>query len=151
MSHLSQPGDYEQLLHALKERIRTAQARRAAIAVNRELVLLYWQIGREILMRQQQQGWGAKAIDRLAKDLQKAFPHLKGLSPRNLKYMRAFAETYPDEPIVQAVLAAHPQQRQPIPDAYNHESSVIFRAEVTTRQREQSHQPSWAVAQQGDA
>jgi predicted nuclease of restriction endonuclease-like (RecB) superfamily len=104
MSHLSQPGDYEQLLHALKERIRTAQVR-AAIAVNRELVLLYWQIGREILMRQQQQGWGAKVIDRLAKDLQKAFPHLKGFSPRNLKYMRAFAETYPDEPIVQAVLA----------------------------------------------
>jgi predicted nuclease of restriction endonuclease-like (RecB) superfamily len=73
--------------------------------VNWELVLLYWQIGREILIRQQQQGWGAKVIDKLAKDLRKEFPEMKGFSPRNLKYMRAFAETYPDEQIVQEALA----------------------------------------------
>ncbi|MCA6518402.1 MAG: DUF1016 domain-containing protein, partial [Pseudanabaena sp. M110S1SP2A07QC] len=61
-------ADYEQLLRELKNRIRSAQIK-AALAVNRELVLLYWQIGREILQRQGQEGWGTKVIDRLAKDL----------------------------------------------------------------------------------
>jgi len=55
-------------------------------------VLLYWHIGREILRRQQQEGWGAKVIDRLARDLSREFPDMKGLSRRNLKYMRAFAK-----------------------------------------------------------
>ncbi len=96
--------DYQQFLQNLKQRIRNAQVK-AALSVNRELVLLYWQIGREILTKQQQQGWGAKVIDRLAKDLRSAFPEMKGFSPRNLKYMRKFAQTYPDEQIVQEVLA----------------------------------------------
>jgi predicted nuclease of restriction endonuclease-like (RecB) superfamily len=95
---------YDDFLRDLKERIRHAQTR-AALAVNRELVLLYWQIGRDILARQQQQGWGARVIDRLAADLRHAFPEVQGFSPRNLKYMRAFAETWPDEQIVQAPLA----------------------------------------------
>ena len=93
-------GDYDRFLQALKERIRTAQIR-AALAVNRELVMLYWQIGQEIRLRQQAQGWGAKVISKLAKDLQKAFPDMKGFSRTNLLYMRAFAEAYPDEQIVQ--------------------------------------------------
>jgi len=97
-------SDYNNFLRVLKDRIRTAQVR-AALAVNRELVLLYWQIGWEILNRQQQQGWGAKVIDRLAKDLKKEFPDMQGFSTRNLKYMRSFAEAYPDEQIVQGVLA----------------------------------------------
>jgi predicted nuclease of restriction endonuclease-like (RecB) superfamily len=97
-------GDYESFLRELKERIRTAQVR-AALAVNQELVLLYWQIGREILARQQQQGWGAKVIDRLAKDLKLEFPQMQGFSPRNLKYMRAFAEAYSEPEFVQEVLA----------------------------------------------
>ena len=101
---LLNPKDYETFLLDLKSRIRTAQVR-AALAVNRELVLLYWQIGRDILARQQQQGWGAKVIDSLAKDLQREFPEMKGFSSRNLKYMRAFAQSYADEQIVQEVLA----------------------------------------------
>jgi predicted nuclease of restriction endonuclease-like (RecB) superfamily len=98
------PENYDDFLRDLKERIRSAQVR-AALSVNRELVLLYWQLGRDILTRQRQQAWGAKVIDRLARDLQKEFPDMKGFSPRNLKYMRAFAEAYPNEPIVQEVLA----------------------------------------------
>ena len=98
------PKGYDELLHQLKERIRSAQLR-AGLAVNREMVLLYWQIGRDILQRQAQQGWGAKVIDRLAADLHRAFPDMTGLSPRNLKYMRAFADAWPDEPIVQGPLA----------------------------------------------
>ncbi|MBN3952040.1 MAG: DUF1016 domain-containing protein [Nostoc sp. NMS7] len=72
------------------------------------VVLLYWQIGREIIIRQQQQGWGAKVIERLARDLKAAFPDIKGFSSRNLKYMRAFAEAYPDEQIVQQAAALIP-------------------------------------------
>lgn len=95
---------YETFLGEIKERIQTSQLR-AAVAVNRELVLLYWTIGRDILSRQKQHGWGAKVIDRLAADLQRGFPGIEGFSPRNLKYMRAFAQAWPDEPIVQEALA----------------------------------------------
>ncbi|MFB2967425.1 YhcG family protein [Aerosakkonema sp. BLCC-F183] len=104
---LSIPEDYNDFLRELKERIRNAQVR-AALSINRELVLLYWQIGQDILNRQQQQGWGAKVIDRLANDLQKAFPEMKGFSSRNLKYMRSFAETYRDFEFVQQVVAQIP-------------------------------------------
>lgn len=85
------PEGYADWLAELKGRIHSAQ-QRATLAVNRELVLLYWQIGRDILTRQASQGWGAKVIDRLAHDLRAAFPDMKGFSPRNLKYMRAFSE-----------------------------------------------------------
>ena len=99
-----EPTDYQEFLTHLKTRIRETQVR-AAITVNRELVLLYWHMGRDILTRQHTQGWGAKVIDRLARDLQHAFPEMKGFSPRNLKYMRAFAENYPDEQFVQQAAA----------------------------------------------
>ena len=107
VNKLSIPEDYHDFLRELKERILQAQVR-AVLSVNRELVLLYWQIGRDILNRQQQQGWGAKIIDNLAADLRKTFPEMKGFSPRNLKYMRSFAETYPDEQFVQQVVAQIP-------------------------------------------
>jgi predicted nuclease of restriction endonuclease-like (RecB) superfamily len=99
--------NYKAFFKDLKTRIRQAQIK-AALAVNKELVLLYWQIGREIMSRQQQAGWGAKVIDRLAKDLKREFPDITGFSVRNLKYMRTFAEAWPDEAIVQEVLAQIP-------------------------------------------
>lgn len=98
---------YDAFLRDLKERIRTAQVR-AALAVNRELALLYWQIGRDILTRQQQQGWGVKVIDRLSADLRQEFPEMQGFSSRNLRYMRAFAEAYPREEFVQQLVAQIP-------------------------------------------
>jgi predicted nuclease of restriction endonuclease-like (RecB) superfamily len=98
---------YDVLLADLKTRIRTARVR-AALAVNRELVLLYWSIGREILTRQKEQGWGAKVIERLSEDLRGEFPDMRGLSSRNLKYMRALAEAWPDAAIVQQVVAQIP-------------------------------------------
>ena len=98
------PEGYDEFLRGLKERIRTAQVR-AALAVNRELVLLYWRIGQDILERQSESGWGSRVIDRLATDLRSAFPEMRGFSPRNLKYMRAFAEAWHDESIVQEPLA----------------------------------------------
>lgn len=101
------PEGYADWLTDLKTRIHTAQ-QRATLAVNRELVLLYWQIGRDILARQAEQGWGAKVIERLAQDLRTAFPDMKGFSARNLKYMRAFAEAWPDAEFVQQVAAQLP-------------------------------------------
>ncbi|HEY0675491.1 MAG TPA: PDDEXK nuclease domain-containing protein [Immundisolibacter sp.] len=101
------PEGYADWLANLKARIHGAQ-QRAALAVNRELVLLYWQIGRDILARQAEQGWGAKVIERLSQDLRAAFPEMKGFSPRNLKYMRAFAEAWPDEEFVQQAAAQLP-------------------------------------------
>lgn len=89
------PEDYFSRLAELKERIHKAQ-QRATLAVNHELILLYWQIGRDILARQAEQGWGAKVIERLSQDLRAAFPEMKGFSPRNVKYMRAFAEAWPE-------------------------------------------------------
>jgi predicted nuclease of restriction endonuclease-like (RecB) superfamily len=94
------PTGYGELLENLKSRIRTVRVQ-AALSVNRELVLLYWHIGKEILQKQEQEGWGTKVIDRLALDFAREFPEMNGFSPRNLKYMRAFAEAWPDEQIVQ--------------------------------------------------
>ena len=97
---LSLNKEYGDFLQSLKSRIEQAQIK-AALAVNAELVLLYWHIGREILERQKAQGWGAKVIEQLSKDLRSEFPQMKGFSRTNLLYMRGFAEAYPDEQIVQ--------------------------------------------------
>ncbi|WP_291523559.1 PDDEXK nuclease domain-containing protein [Acidithiobacillus sp.] len=107
ISLTSPPEGYADWLADLKARIHSAQ-QRATLAVNRELVLLYWQIGRDILLRQAEQGWGAKVIERLAHDLRAAFPDMKGFSPRNLKYMRAFAEAWPEADFVQQAAAQLP-------------------------------------------
>ena len=96
--------DYRAFLDDLKARVRAAQLR-ASFSVNREMVLLYWSIGRDILDQQRRKGWGAKVIDQISRDLLREFPKMKGLSPRNLKYMRAFAEAWPEESIVQGALA----------------------------------------------
>ena len=101
------PAGYDRLLADIKSRIRTAQLR-ATQAANRELVLLYWEIGNLILQRQRNEGWGAKVIDRLAADLKRTFPDLHGFSPRNLKYMRAFAEAWQDRQFVQQAAAQIP-------------------------------------------
>jgi predicted nuclease of restriction endonuclease-like (RecB) superfamily len=103
----SLPDNYEAFVRGLKERIRTAQIK-AALAVNKELVMLYWQLGRDILQRQEQEGWGAKVIDQLSKDLKREFPDVKGFSRTNLVYMRAFAEAYPEEQFVQQVVGQIP-------------------------------------------
>ncbi len=98
------PAAYPQLLDVLKARIRQERLR-VVMAANAAMVLLYWDIGRTILDRQEQEGWGAKVIDRLLADLRREFPDMQGLSPRNLKYMRAFAAAWPNRQIVQEVLA----------------------------------------------
>ncbi|WP_432489330.1 PDDEXK nuclease domain-containing protein [Kineococcus sp. SYSU DK018] len=90
-----EPSGYAALLADLKARVQASQVK-AVRAANTELLSLYWSIGRDILTRQQQDGWGAKVVDRLAADLREAFPDQRGFSRRNLQYMRAFAAAWPE-------------------------------------------------------
>lgn len=101
------PDDYPSWVAALKSRIQGARAR-AALAVNAELIQLYHQLGTEIRERQAREGWGSRVIERLASDLAAAFPDMKGLSSRNLKYMKVFAELCPEQQIGQQPAAQLP-------------------------------------------
>lgn len=95
---------YINTLDELKTAIKTAQIK-AVLSVNSELVILYWNIGKIILKQQKEQGWGTKVVEMLSNDLQKSFPDMKGLSFRNLNYMRKFAQIYPDYSILQQAVA----------------------------------------------
>jgi predicted nuclease of restriction endonuclease-like (RecB) superfamily len=90
------PADYPAFLAEVKARVQAARTR-ALLAVNQSLIELYWEIGQDILQRERREGWGSRVIDRLAADLRQEFPDMKGLSRSNLKYMRAFAESWPRE------------------------------------------------------
>jgi len=98
------PESYAGFLVEIKDQIKQERLK-AVISANSALVLMYWNIGRSILNRQNSAGWGAKVIDRLSVDLKDEFPEMNGFSSRNLKYMRKFAENWPDISIVQEVLA----------------------------------------------
>lgn len=86
---------YATFLTQIKTDIQQTQLK-AATSVTQELILLYWRIGKELSTKIKVEKWGTKVIDSLAKDLEKAFPGITGFSLRNLRYMRAFAETYID-------------------------------------------------------
>jgi predicted nuclease of restriction endonuclease-like (RecB) superfamily len=90
-----QPAGYAAWIADVKLRIRAAQ-QRAALAVNKELLQLYWQIGRDILDRQAEAGWGTGILSQIEADLRVEFPEMRGFSQTNLKYMRMFAEAWPD-------------------------------------------------------
>ena len=101
------PADYGQWLSELKQRVSQERVR-AVLSANASMILLYWDIGQAILVKQQMQGWGARVIDRLSHDLKTAFPAMSGFSPRNLKYMRLFASSWPDLIVVQRTVAQLP-------------------------------------------
>jgi predicted nuclease of restriction endonuclease-like (RecB) superfamily len=103
----SMPEWYPELLASVTRKVSSARAR-AVAAANQEMLVSYLAIGQDILDRQSLEGWGSRIVDRLAADLKRQFPDAAGFSPRNLKYMRAFAETWPAEAIVQAPLAQLP-------------------------------------------
>lgn len=98
---------YFQTLNKLKEKIRSTQIK-AMIKVNQELIQLYWEIGVAISEKQEKEGWGAKTIERLAKDLKDAFPHTKGFSRTNISYMVQFAKEYPEIEIIQQLVGQIP-------------------------------------------
>lgn len=90
---------YRDLLGDIKTRVRQAQ-NRAALSANAEMILMYWDVGRMIAARQQQEGWGAGVIPRLAADLKNELPEEKGFSVRNLKLMVQFYQEYADMPLI---------------------------------------------------
>lgn len=104
---LDMPNNYVELLEEIKSKIQQSRLK-TVLSVNTALILLYWEIGCDILKRQAIEGWGTKVIDRLSFDIKEIFPDMKGFSPRNLKYMRAFATAYPDREFVQRVVAQIP-------------------------------------------
>jgi len=117
------PADYAPLLAEIKARVRSAQTR-AVLAVNAELIRLYWEIGGMIHERQQQEGWGAAVIPRLARDLHNELPEEKGFSERNIKRMLAFHRAYPQANFV-------PQAVAPLEsDAKVPQAAALFPAEL---------------------
>jgi predicted nuclease of restriction endonuclease-like (RecB) superfamily len=98
------PGTYLQILEILKTRIRDARIK-AIITANVQLLAIYWEIGHTISEQEKQQGWGAKIVEQLARDLKREFPDFKGLSARNLRYMRDFALGWPELKVLQRAAA----------------------------------------------
>jgi predicted nuclease of restriction endonuclease-like (RecB) superfamily len=101
------PSGYIDMRNAIIDKIQKNRLR-FAIQVNSGMIELYWEIGNEILNRQKNEGWGAKVIDRLSKDLKESFPEMNGFSPRNLGNMKKFAESWPNILILQQVVAKLP-------------------------------------------
>jgi predicted nuclease of restriction endonuclease-like (RecB) superfamily len=101
------PKEYKTFLHEIKEKIASSQLK-AAVAVNRELIALYWEVGSKVYLKQNKEGWGAKTIAKLAKDLKSALPEIKGFSLTNIKYMVQFAKAYPDFTISQQAVGQIP-------------------------------------------
>ena len=101
---LEMDDPYLELRDSIITRIKETRLR-FIMKANTGMIELYWNIGNDILRRQEYEGWGAKVIDRLSADLKEEFPEMDGFSPRNLKYMRKFAENWPDSPIVQQPVA----------------------------------------------
>ncbi|MFZ5760757.1 MAG: PDDEXK nuclease domain-containing protein [Thermodesulfobacteriota bacterium] len=128
---LNLPMDYQSTLADLKQRIASERLR-ITLSANAAMILLYWDIGQTILTRQKQKGWGAKIIDMLSEDLKEAFPEMNGFSPRNLKYMRRFAEQWPDREIVQRNAAQIPwRSNQLLLDKLNHQETRCWYAQKT--------------------
>ena len=101
------PSNYVEVLDEIKRRIREERLR-VVLSANSAMVALYWDIGQLILARQEQEGWGAKVIDRLSHDLSEAYPDMKGFSSRNLLFMRSMAAAYADRRIVKQLVSQLP-------------------------------------------
>jgi predicted nuclease of restriction endonuclease-like (RecB) superfamily len=106
-SLLDMPDSYTELRDAIISRVRDTRFK-VLYHANAEKNLMYWQIGNDVLRRQENEGWGAKVIDRLSKDLKEAFPDMSGFSSRNLGNMKKFAQTWEDTEILQQVVAKLP-------------------------------------------
>lgn len=95
MTKLPTPKNYLKALQQIKKQVKSAQIK-AHLQVNKEMLILYWQIGNIIINKQQEEGWGAKITQKLSQDLIKAFPSMTGFSYSNIRYMQRFAQYYPD-------------------------------------------------------
>ena len=122
---------YLEFIEAIKNEIQN-QRLKVVLNANSSMICLYWSIGKAILQKQEEEGWGAKVIDRIAKDLKEEFPDMSGFSPRNIKYMRKFAECWPNFEIVQRVVAQIPWRSNiSLMDKLSDEESRIWYANKT--------------------
>jgi predicted nuclease of restriction endonuclease-like (RecB) superfamily len=118
------PAGYPTFFADVKARIAAARTR-AVLAVNSELIQLYWEIGLEILERQDREGWGAGVTKRLSTDLRREFADMKGLSETNLRHMRAFAQAWPDWEICSQAVSKLP---------WGHNLELVYKlADLETR------------------
>ncbi len=133
---LQHNDNVNQWIDNIKNKIHTAQTR-AMLKVNAEMLQLYWEIGNSIIDAQQNKGWGAQIVDKLATSIKEQFDDTTGFSVRNLKYMRAFAKEYPDYPIVQVSLAQSENEFVQVPLAqitwYHHISLLSKVKDLTER------------------
>lgn len=106
-NHSEMSDTYMQFIEEIKEKI-CSQRILVVLKANASMICLYWNIGNAILQKQREEGWGTKVIDRISQDIKDVFPDMKGFSPRNIKYMRKFADTWGDFEIVQQVAAQIP-------------------------------------------
>jgi predicted nuclease of restriction endonuclease-like (RecB) superfamily len=104
---IEKSNEYKEVISGIKLQIKNSR-QKALLAVNEQLLILYWNIGNIILEYQDKSGWGAKVVDSIAKEIKLEFQDLKGFSPRNLKYMRKFALEYNNLEFVQQVVAQIP-------------------------------------------
>ena len=109
MTEITTTKDYMLMFNDIKKDIQTSRVR-AALSVNKELTMLYWRIGKSILEKQKELGWGSKVIEQLSQDLKHTFPDMKGFSIRNLKYMQAFCLAYMEFDFTQEAPAEIVQQ-----------------------------------------
>jgi len=130
--NLSEMSDnYLQFIEEIKNEIQK-QRLSVVLSANSSMICLYWNIGKAILEKQQAEGWGTKVIDRMAKDLKDAFPEMSGFSPRNIKYMRKFAECWQDYEIVQHIVAQIPwRTNRMLLDKFDNQESRIWYAQKT--------------------
>ena len=101
------PDKYKSFIAQLKEQIKTERLK-TVLSANSAMVMMYWNIGNSIIEQQKNEGWGSRVIDRMSHDLKEEFPNMSGFSPRNLKYMKKFAEAWPNIEIVQRTVAQIP-------------------------------------------
>ncbi|MDY0171216.1 MAG: PDDEXK nuclease domain-containing protein [Thermoguttaceae bacterium] len=132
---------YAVLLSDIKDRIQRAQTR-AVLAVNAELVRLYWDIGQLIDQRQRQEGWGAGVVPRLARDLRNELPDMKGFSERNIKRMLSFYREYPDPAGMEQWAAAQPPRPEKVPQPA---AQLPASAKVPQVAAQMSESPLWSI------
>ena len=107
MNQLSEHNDYISFLESIRSQIQSGRIQ-AAKTVNRELISLYWKIGKEIVEKQEKLGWGKSVVEQLSKDIRKEFDGIRGYSARNLWDMKRFYEQYRDSPKLQQLVAEIP-------------------------------------------
>jgi hypothetical protein len=125
LSPTGMPEDYAAFLESLKTRVRQAQTK-AMLSANRELVQLYWEIGRDIIERQERSGWGRGVVERLADDIQKSFPGLGGFSRTNVFRMRAFYLAYHKAKIVSQAVGQLTSERK-VPHSVGQAGAIVRR------------------------